>query len=135
MSGFNSAIKCDYVTNNMVELFNNWIKDTKDMHVCELADKLREKIMKLFHRRCQIGRMFEGKIISHVLCVLKPRTRGLSHVSYVKGDNYVAEVCDNNDCHNKFMVRALDREYQCEKWQHIRLLCQHALCLIIAQPF
>jgi hypothetical protein len=47
-SGFNPAIRYDYVTNNMAELFNNWIKDIKDMHVCELADKLREKIMELF---------------------------------------------------------------------------------------
>jgi hypothetical protein len=32
-----------------------------DMYVYELVDKLREKIMELFHRRCQIGWMFEGK--------------------------------------------------------------------------
>jgi hypothetical protein len=33
----------------------------------------------------------------------------------VKGDNYVAEVRDNNDCHSKFIVRILDRECQCEE--------------------
>jgi hypothetical protein len=47
-SGFNLAIRYDYVTNNMAKLFNNWIKDIKDMHVCDLVDKLREKIMELF---------------------------------------------------------------------------------------
>jgi hypothetical protein len=26
-SEFNPAIKCDYVTNNLAEVFNNWIKD------------------------------------------------------------------------------------------------------------
>jgi hypothetical protein len=41
-SDFNPAIKCDYVTNYMAESFNNWIKDTNDMLVCELTDKLRE---------------------------------------------------------------------------------------------
>jgi hypothetical protein len=51
----------DYVINNIAESFNNWIKDMKDMYVYELVDKLREKIMELFHRRCQIGWMFEGK--------------------------------------------------------------------------
>jgi hypothetical protein len=51
-SGFNSAIKRDYMTNNMAKLFNNWIKDTKDLPICELVDKLREKIMELFHHRC-----------------------------------------------------------------------------------
>jgi hypothetical protein len=91
--------------------------------------------MDLFHRRRRIGRAFDGKILPRVLCMLKVRTRGLDHLSYVKGDNYVAEVRNNNDCHNKFVVRTLDKECQCEKWQHTGLPCQHALCLIIAQPF
>jgi hypothetical protein len=32
------------------EIFNNWVKDHKDLPVCELADKIRVKIMKLFSR-------------------------------------------------------------------------------------
>jgi hypothetical protein len=99
----------------MVESSNNWIKDIKDLPVCELADKLREKIMELFHHRRRIGRMFEGKILPPVLRVLKATTRGLGHLSYVKEDNYVVEVRDNNYCHSKFVVRALDRECQCEE--------------------
>jgi hypothetical protein len=132
-SGFNPTIKCDYMTNNMTESFNNWIKDIKDLPVCELTDKLREKIMEPIHRRRRIGRMFEGKIMLLVLQVLKARTRGLGHISYVKGDNYIAEVRNNSDCHSKFVLRTLHRECQCEEWQH--LPCQHALCLIIVQPF
>jgi hypothetical protein len=48
-SGFNKDIKCDYITNNMVEVFNNWVKDHKDLHVCDLAEKIREMTMELFH--------------------------------------------------------------------------------------
>jgi hypothetical protein len=33
------------------------------------------------------------------------------------------------------MVRALQKECQCEEWQHTELPCQYAHCLIIAQPF
>jgi ribosomal protein L24E len=47
-SGFNPAIKYDYVTKNMVESFNNWIEGINDLSVCELVNKLREKIMKLY---------------------------------------------------------------------------------------
>jgi hypothetical protein len=115
-SGFNPAIKCDYVTNNIAESFNNWIKDIKDLPVCELADKLREKIMELFHRRRRIGRMLQGKILQTALRVLKARTRGLGHLLYVKGDNYIAEVRDNGNCHNKYVVRALQKECQCQEW-------------------
>jgi hypothetical protein len=114
-SGFNPIIKCDYVTNNIAESFNNWIKDIKDLPKCELADKIREKIMELFHRRQWIGRMLKGKILPDVLQVLKTRTRGLDHLSYVKGDNYIAEVRDNGDYRNKFMVRALNKECQYEE--------------------
>jgi len=44
-SAFNPAIKCDYITNNLAESFNNWIKDWKDLPVVELAEKIREMIM------------------------------------------------------------------------------------------
>jgi hypothetical protein len=47
-SGFNPTIKCDYITNNIAEVFNNWIKDYKDLPVCQLADKIRMMIMELF---------------------------------------------------------------------------------------
>ncbi len=29
--GFNLEIKCDYITNNIAEVFNNWIRDYKDL--------------------------------------------------------------------------------------------------------
>jgi hypothetical protein len=114
-SAFNPAIKCDYVTNNIAESFNNRIKDIKDLPVCELADKIREKIMKLFHRRRRIGRMLHSKILPAVLRVLKARTRDLGHLAYVKGANYIVEVRDNGDCHSKFVVRTLQKECQCEE--------------------
>ena len=44
-SAFNPAIKCGYITNNLAESFNNWIKDWKDLPVVELAEKIREMIM------------------------------------------------------------------------------------------
>jgi hypothetical protein len=43
-------IKCDYITNNIAEIFNNWVNDHKDLSICELADKIRVKIMELFLR-------------------------------------------------------------------------------------
>jgi transposase-like protein len=91
-SGFNPEIKYDYVTNNITESFNNWIKDINDIPVCELADKIREKIMALFHTRRNIGCRLQGKILPSVLRVLKARTRGLCHLSLAKGDNYYVEV-------------------------------------------
>jgi hypothetical protein len=103
--------------------------------MCKLADKIREKIMELFHKRRRIAHMLEGKILPAVLRVLKARTRGLGHLSLANGDSYYVEVRDNGDCHSKVMVRASHKECACEEWQHTGLPCQYALCLIIAQPF
>lgn len=44
MSGFNPAIKCDYITNDMAKVFNNWIKYHKYHPVCDLTKKIREMI-------------------------------------------------------------------------------------------
>jgi zinc finger SWIM domain-containing protein 3 len=82
-SGFNLAIKCDYVTNNIVEVFNNWIKDIKDLLVSELVDKVREKIMVLWHKMRKIGEMLDGRILPTVINVLKAQTRGLCHLTVV----------------------------------------------------
>ena len=64
---FNPDIKCDYITNNLAECFNNWIKDIKDLPVCELADKVREMIMVLWDKRRLIGQRLTGKILPAII--------------------------------------------------------------------
>jgi hypothetical protein len=132
-SGFNKDIKCDYITNNMAEVFNNWVKDHKDLPVCDLAEKIREMTMELFHRRRRIGHKLQGIILPSVLAILKARTRGLGHLSIVKCDNYMAEVRDSTNCMTKHVVKADLKQCSCEEWQHTKKPCQHGLALIIAQ--
>jgi hypothetical protein len=74
-SGFNSIIKYDCITNNISEVFNNWIKDHKDLPICDLADKIRVMLLELFFRR-QIVDKLTGKILPSILNILRARTRG-----------------------------------------------------------
>ncbi|CAA0829597.1 Unknown protein [Striga hermonthica] len=134
-SGFNPAIKCDYVTNNIAKVFNKWIKDIKDLPVCELADKLREMIMVLWHKRRKIGQRLQGKILPAVIHILKAQTRGLSHLNVVQGDYYAAQVVDISAANIRHVVKAYLHECTCEEWQHTGKPCQHALALITQQPF
>jgi hypothetical protein len=39
-SGFNTAIKCDHINNNLAESFNNRIKDFKDLPVYDMVDQI-----------------------------------------------------------------------------------------------
>jgi hypothetical protein len=134
-SGFNSAIKCDYITNNITEVFNNWIKDYKDLPICELADKIRVMIMDPFFRRRRVGERLNGKILPSILTILRARTRGLGHLLLAKGDHYSTEVQDNNNVLSKHVVKAHLHYCSCLEWQHTCKPCQHALVVIIAQEF
>jgi hypothetical protein len=79
--GFNPEIKCDYFTNNIAEVFNNWIRDYKDLHVVDLADKIRETILILWDKRRRIGERLHGRILPAVMHQLKGRTRGLGYMN------------------------------------------------------
>ena len=75
MCAFNPEIKCDYITSNIAEPFNNWIRDHKDLPV---ADKIREMIMQLWNKRRNVGcRLPEGRILPAIMLQLKANTRGL----------------------------------------------------------
>ena len=107
----------------MAEVFNKWVKDHKDLPVCDLAEKIREMTMELFHRRRKIGQKLEGRILPSVLALLKARTRGLGHLSIVKCDTFMAEVRDNTNCMTKHVVNADLKQCSCEEWQHTGKPC------------
>ncbi|CAA0806649.1 Unknown protein [Striga hermonthica] len=131
-SAFNPEIKCDYITNNLAEVFNNWIKDWKDLPVIELADKLREKIMVLWAKRRKISQALSGKILPAVVQQLNARTRGLGHLTVVDGGSDSAEIWDTSNTHTRHVVKAHMHECTCLEWQHTGKPCQHALALIIS---
>jgi hypothetical protein len=132
-SAFNQEIKCDYVTNNLAESFNNWIREWKDLPVVELADKIRQMIMVLWHKRRLISERLDGKILPVVLSILKARTRGLGNYTVVKACCFATEIHDTTSTHNRHVVKSYLHECTCLEWQHTGKPCWHALVLIIAQ--
>jgi CRISPR/Cas system-associated endonuclease/helicase Cas3 len=89
---FSTASKCDYVTNNIAETFNNWIKHEKSLPVIELMDKIRQKIMeKLFQRRT-LAMKLTGKVLPHIMKELYARSRGLVDYTIHKGVGHIAEI-------------------------------------------
>jgi hypothetical protein len=66
---------------------------------------------------------------------LNAKTRGLGHLSLVKGDHYYTEVQDNNNVLMKHIVKTDLKFCSCLEWQHTGKPCQHVLVVIIAQLF
>ncbi|CAO2177369.1 unnamed protein product, partial [Urochloa humidicola] len=44
-SQYSTLSKVDYVTNNLAQSFNNWIKNDKSKHLDDLMDTIRQKIL------------------------------------------------------------------------------------------
>jgi hypothetical protein len=130
---FNPAIKCDYITNNIAEIFNNWIKDIKDLPVVDLADKVREMIMVLWRKRRRIVERLQGRILPAVKLQLKASTRGLGHLKVVPAGDWSAEVWDNSIGHARHRVDLHRHTCTCQEWQHTGKPCQHALAFITTQ--
>jgi hypothetical protein len=62
-STFNPKIKCDYINNNLAEIVNNWVKDSKDLPVHMLMDTIRGMLMRLIIVRRDIGDRHRGHIL------------------------------------------------------------------------
>jgi hypothetical protein len=126
---FTPAIKCDFITNNLSESFNYWIKDIKDLPMVDLVDKLREMIMTLWHRRRRISERLQGRILPAIKLQLHARTRGLGNLKVVKSNDSSAEVKDYNN-NERHVVKTATHECTCFEWQHTGKPCDHCLCLI-----
>ena len=59
-SGFNSAIKCDHINNNLAESFNNKIKQLKNLPVHDMVDQIRIMIMRMWALKRSIGDCLQG---------------------------------------------------------------------------
>lgn len=66
-SKFSEGIKCDFVTNNLAESWNKWIKEKKDLPIVELADGIRSKTMDLLARRRRIDNKLDGVMLPVVI--------------------------------------------------------------------
>jgi transposase-like protein len=72
-SQFSTICKVDYVTNNLVECFNNWIKHHKSLNLDDFMDKLRQMLMIKWNQRRKISRNLDGLILPHIMKKLSER--------------------------------------------------------------
>ena len=62
-SKFGTIAKCDYITNNISEAFNSWIRKIRFQPVLELLDAIREKIMVHHDERRRIVGKWKGTLV------------------------------------------------------------------------
>ena len=133
-SGFNTAIKCDHINNNLAESFNNRIKDLKDLPVHDMVDQIRIMIMRLWELRARIGDKLQGQDkLPAVVQQVVNRSRGLAHLCVVKSSLHGGEVRDTKTT-RRHVVDTENKECSCLEWQHTGKPCEHAIIFLASKP-
>jgi len=130
-SQFLTICKVDYVTNNLAESFNNWIKSHKSMNLDDLMDKIRQMVMTKWHQRRTIGQKLDGLILPHIIKELNEKSRELN-LEVLECGPHVAEITALGGSAFRFVVNLEDRTCSCREWQVSGLPCKHALAFITA---
>lgn len=133
---FSELTKVDYVTNNLAESFNSWIRKFKAMHVSDLADRMRQKLMVKYDQRRRIGRSMSGLILPHIYNDLKMRSHGLKY-RIQRSDDDIAEVYGKHWTFAKDQLvdfkHVVDLKHMtctCRSWQISGKPCPHAIAFI-----
>jgi len=135
---FSEASKCDYVTNNIAETFNSWIRQEKSLPVIDLMDRIRQLLMQKMFLRRKIARKLKDKMLPNIMKDLNSRSRGLkymwrySHKDGGQNDEMLGEVegVTKDLVHWRHTVDLQERKCTCRRWQVTGLPCTHALCII-----
>jgi hypothetical protein len=77
---FSEASKCDYVTNNIAETFNSWIRHEKSLPVIDLMDRIRQLLMQKMFLTRKIARKLQDKMLPNIMKDLNSRSKELKYM-------------------------------------------------------
>ena len=133
-SQYSTVPKIDYVTNNLAESFNNWIKNEKVMHLDDLMDSIRQKVLIKWNLRKKIAQKMEGKILPHIITKLKDQSKNLDIDVVTSSPDGIAEVTAREGSSYRFVVNLKERTCSCRAWEVSGLPCKHAIAFITSIP-
>ncbi|CAN6218016.1 unnamed protein product, partial [Urochloa humidicola] len=128
-SQYSTLSKVDYVTNNLAESFNNWIKNDKSKHLDDLMDTIRQKILIKWNHRRKVARNMQGKILEHIVNKLKEQSRKLD-IDVITSSDGIAEVVSKGGSGFRFVVNLDERTCSCRAWDVSGIPCRHAIAFI-----
>jgi hypothetical protein len=128
-SKFSSITKVEYVSNNLAEVFNNWIRDKKQLAIVELADKYREMAMQMRAKRRKVADGLQGTILPSVVKELNQKSKGLRY-GEVRATPTIAEISGNGWRH---IVDLGKKECSYRRWQIGGKPCTLALHFIFSK--
>ncbi|WVZ75410.1 hypothetical protein U9M48_023463 [Paspalum notatum var. saurae] len=115
-SQFSPFCKVDYVTNNLAECLNNWLKHYKSLNLDDLMDKIRQLLM----IKRKLAKKWDGRVLPHIIKKLNEQSRELS--LEVDECSEEVEVMAMGGSGFRFVVNLEERTCSRRKWQVCRCL-------------
>ncbi len=126
-SKFSEDSKVDYINNNLSECFNSWVSKTKDQHIVDMHDKIRQMIITKFILRGKIASNMEGIIIPAITNALNAKSKAIKDHEVLICGAMTAEVTVSTIRH---AVNLGQKTCTCRVWQVTGKPCSHALAFI-----
>ncbi|KAH6815949.1 hypothetical protein C2S51_020769, partial [Perilla frutescens var. frutescens] len=132
-SHFKEDLKCDILTNNMCESFNNCILDAKDRSILTMLEWIRQYLMRrLSTYRDRAVRNWEGRLLyGRIAKMLDRRKNKAADCIPLKSDdwNYEIECFDGE----RVTVDLKSHTCSCRDWNVSGIPCKHAVSAMYAQ--
>ncbi|KAG8375322.1 hypothetical protein BUALT_Bualt10G0088200 [Buddleja alternifolia] len=121
---FPNRTKCDVVVNNISESFNSYILETRELHVIQMFEWMRRKIMTRIQVKREGMERFKGTVCPNIMKKIDTQTALSRNCHAIWGSGETYEVMHGLDNH----VVVLDEHHcSCGMFQMVGYPCCHAI--------
>ena len=120
--------KCEHITNNFSESFNNWILQIRDKPVCQFVEHFQNMLMSLLYERIMKCETWEQEGIV-------PRAASFIEKMKEKRNEYIVRPSSLIEyqvqgVHESWTVNLQEKTCDCRIWLLTGIPCIHAVCVI-----
>lgn len=120
--------KCNHVTNNMTESFNNWINSFRGMPSVRMLEEIKRKVMKLIHKRNEAATKWNEHLLPLSRRKIVEAQIEARCLTVIFGHENMFEVMEHFS--KVFMVDLGKKTCDCGEWHISGLPCKQSVCSI-----
>ncbi|XP_012841115.1 PREDICTED: uncharacterized protein LOC105961430 [Erythranthe guttata] len=127
-SHFSTNAKCNLVSNNISESFNNWINEARDKPIITMMEHIRHQMMSRFQEQKDDLRKFYSDICPNVMKKIEKAKFKSTSCEVRLAGNWIFEICLEL---RTFIVDLHKRQCSCRKFDLTGIPCIHACAAIM----
>lgn len=127
-SYFSTIAKCDMVSNNISESFNQYIKDARDKPIITMIEMIRQQLMTNFQEKKEFARNMIGKICPDIMTTLEKTKYEAMNCEVRLAGNWIFDVSVGI---RSFIVDLNRSHCSCKQFDLTGIPCFHACAAIM----